>query len=120
LDGELSEEDSGIEVGTFQQEFLTVPLEERRASTTHNAYEGYIGSGVSYMNSPNASPDDVFAYTIRLTHSGSVMEPYETATIWVIKLVYSTKSVGYWIGLQSKSAPATKLNQPDDVPMSKA
>ena len=62
----------------------------------------------------------MYAYTVGLTNVGSEMEPYETATRWAINLVRSTKSVRCWIGLMSKTTPVKQLDQPDDVPMTKA
>ena len=124
MDGEDSEdtedsEDSEIEVGKQMREFSPVPLEERRLTAVHNSFQVYRGNEASY-NPSSVYPDDVYAYTVGLIHVGPEMEPHETATRWAINLVYSTKSVGCWFGLMSKTAPVKRLDQPDDVPMCKA
>ena len=100
----------GLDNGRITARFCTNPSGRKRyLGASYNTYEGYMGNDASY-NSANTSADDVVEYTIGLTYSCSVMEPHETATRWTINLVYSTKSL----------APVTRLDQSDDVSMSKA
>ena len=110
----------GLDNGCIKARFCTNPSGRKRdLGASYNTYEGYMGNDASY-NSANTSADDVVEYTIGLTHSCSAMEPHETATRWTMNLVRSTKSVGFRVGLMSKTAPVTRLDQPGDVPMSKA